>query len=532
MTSVAQDWLGARPAATHADGPGVFALAASVLLTIVLAVVATAGPVLAHHLSPFAAIPAAVLSGIFIARVAPAQAPAVVIFAALFQNLFVSLTSPLITGEDEFNFVRGYNFLLTVSIWTVAYTGFLLDPAGYPAKVRRLVFWTSAALGVVGFYFLLGFAIAGSDAIIYLRNIALPLMFFQLCLLFAARIRVRITAFLVLLGVFFLLCGFTELFARHAWLAITNGYDYWRLTYAATIVNGGWDREAQETGIVVVDFLDLARVSLFNTTLLSDLDIQVMRLYGPNMHSIAFGYASAFMALFLIAAARPFLAALAIVLMVAIGAKGAIVAFGFVTFAWIGTRLFGSRPTVILFGLVVPVYAAFVIRSGLASGDYHILGLMGGLHGFMENPVGRGLGIGGNLSVDFESLDWNLFQAMGRTEGAMESAIGVILYQMGVGGFALIGAYAWIAVSAGRLYARTGLLAQGLAGYGTFIILVNGLFQEEALFSPLAIGLVLALAGLVLGAAARTETLQGAYGNRTDHGQERRRPGRLAADAR
>ena len=49
------------------------------------------------------------------------------------------------------------------------------------------------------------------------------------------------------------------------------------------------------------------------------------------------------------------------------------------------------------------------------------------------------------------------------------------------------------------------LLPQGLAAFGILITLINGIFQEEALFAPLALGTLLALAGLVLGNAIRAD---------------------------
>ena len=58
-------------------------------------------------------------------------------------------------------------------------------------------------------------------------------------------------------------------------------------------------------------------------------------------------------------------------------------------------------------------------------------------------------------------------------------------------------------MKAWRLYARSGIMTQGMVAFGMFIILTNGLFQEEAWFAPLALGLVLAFAGLTFGAVDR-----------------------------
>jgi hypothetical protein len=134
---------------------------------------------------------------------------------------------------------------------------------------------------------------------------------------------------------------------------------------------------------------------------------------------------------------------------------------------------------------------------------------MGGLNGFLQKPFGRGLGVGGNLSDSYFSIDWSAAQAAGTIDGAVESAIGVLLYQMGIAAFVPIAFYFAMALKAWRLYASSGYLTQGLAGFGVMVVLLNGLFQEEALFAPLALGLMLSLTGLVIGNHVRMQTAAG-----------------------
>jgi hypothetical protein len=74
---------------------------------------------------------------------------------------------------------------------------------------------------------------------------------------------------------------------------------------------------------------------------------------------------------------------------------------------------------------------------------------------------------------------------------------------MGIAAAVPLGFYLVIAIKAWRLYAVSGLLTQGLAAFGIFVVLVSGFFQEEALFAPPALGLLACLAGLVLGNAIR-----------------------------
>jgi hypothetical protein len=151
-------------------------------------------------------------------------------------------------------------------------------------------------------------------------------------------------------------------------------------------------------------------------------------------------------------------------------------------------------------GLVLAAYAIFAFYSGLAGGDFHVLGLIGGIHGFIANPIGHTLGQGGNLSTNFAEIDWSKYQHMGAADVAVESAIGVLLFQMGVAGFGVIAIYLWMARTAWRLYKIWRAPALAFAASAITIILVNGLFQEEALYAPLALGLILSLTGLTFGA--------------------------------
>jgi ABC-type phosphate/phosphonate transport system permease subunit len=78
-----------------------------------------------------------------------------------------------------------------------------------------------------------------------------------------------------------------------------------------------------------------------------------------------------------------------------------------------------------------------------------------------------------------------------------------LLYQLGVAAAAVFAFYLWIARIAWRLYRATGAPALAFASSAIAVTLVNGLFQEEAYFAPLALGLVMGFAGLALGATDR-----------------------------
>jgi hypothetical protein len=260
----------------------------------------------------------------------------------------------------------------------------------------------------------------------------------------------------------------------------------------------------RQSGQVFVELKDRFAFSFLNTPLLDGLGLsEIMRVFGPNISPISYAYGVCFFALFAASVGWPWLALAALPLALFCSVKGALIMILFVAAGWIGTRLIGAVATLAL-GLVGLIgYIAFGLYLGLQIGDYHVIGFMGGWNGFLNAPFGRGLGAGGNFSDDFANIDWSAAQQAGMIDGAAESAVGVLLYQMGIGALAPLGLYVLIGLRSWRLYATTGILTQGLAAFGVFVILANGIFQEEALFAPPALGLMLCLGGLVLGVSDR-----------------------------
>ena len=458
-------------------------------------------PATAALISPLMAVPLAATLAYLLANYAGREAPAALIFATTFQNLLISLLSPLIPDNDAFNLLRGFVFMETVTIWLVMSGYFWQQRAYFPREIRQLMFGGIAILAVIGFYMAIGFVQVGTGAIIYTRNIATPILLFQIALLTASRGRLNITPFLLANALSLFVCGYIELLDRPLWLDLTNGHSYWALNLLSQSATGFWESELKNTGFVYRDLYDFFRIDLFNTSYLKG--VQILRLHGPNIHAIAFGYSLAFCCLFLFASRQRVLALLALPLLVFASAKGAMIELMFVGMGWALTKIIGARIAALGVGLVAAAYSAAMIITGLSAGDYHIIGLMGGIQGFISNPIGHGIGLGGNLNGTLSVEAWQEAQATGAVQGAVESAVGVLLYQMGAAALAVLGFYGYVAAQAWRIYARTGVLQHGLAAWGTAAILINGIFQEEALFSPLAMGLMISFAGIVLGAASR-----------------------------
>lgn len=480
------------------------ARAQEIALTIALAVASIAFAPLLHALSPALAILAQTLVACAIIAAAPGYAPPIAIFILLFQSIFVSILSPYIASPSDLDFVKGYNFLNCAVMWLATFGLYLLRRRDRSAAVNRLMVGSTLVLGVVLVYFVAGLLQNGLAASIYLRNIVLPLFLFQLALLTAATFEVRVTPVLVTIAVLFVVCGYVELVFRDFWLAITNGYSYWHFDEIKATNSGTWEREMRATGQVFVDLKDRFVFSFLNTPLLEGLGFaDMLRVFGPNISAISYAYGVGFFVLFLFSVGRRLLAVAALPLAVLCGVKGALILILFVAAAWISTRLLGAIATLVLGCLALIGYVIVGLHVGLQIGDYHVIGFMGGWNGFLQAPLGRGLGAGGNLSADFSSIDWRAAQQAGAVDGAVESAVGVLLYQMGIAAAVPLGFYLVIAIKAWRLYAVSGLLTQGLAAFGIFVVLVSGFFQEEALFAPPALGLLACLAGLVLGNAIR-----------------------------
>jgi len=391
-----------------------------------------------------------------------------------------------------------------------------LRQRNHSAEINRIMWWSIGTLAAVMLYFAVGFLQNPLAASIYLRNIVLPLLLFQLALLTTATFDARITPFLAVVGIALFCCGYLELLFRDFWLEITNGYTFWHFDELKATHSGVWEAEMRATGNVPVDLKDRFRFSFLNTPLLEDLGLsEILRIFGPNMSPISFGYGVGFFSLFLFSVGRRWLAVAALPLLVLCSVKGALIMTVFVGAAWVSTRLLGAVATLVLALLALVVYVIVAIRVGLQIGDYHVIGFMGGWNGFLQNPFGRGLGVGGNLSEGFFSIDWSAAQQAGTVDGAVESAIGVLLYQMGI--FALVPlAFCFaMALKAWRLYACSGNLTQGLASFGVIVVLFNGFFQEEALFAPPALGMLLCLTGLVIGHHVRSQAISTQAGSST-----------------
>ena len=496
MTGSARDRAGASksPAATVAH----------VLFTLILCLAMTALPLAAHFVSPLLAIACQFLLATGLVLYLTPMAPLVVVFAILFQNLFVSLLSGYLTGQDDYNFVRGYNFLTMMIVWLWLFGHYAINWRRFSSAANRVMLAGLIAFALIGFYLLLGMAKNPTGAIIYLRNIITPMVLFQIFFLTALRSHQPMVPFFVAVTLIVIGLGYIEMLDRRLWLDLTNGWRLWELGAEGAVKNLVLDKEAQETGRVVVHLLDTMKVAFLNTPLLGDHSFTILRMNGPNIHAISYSYALGFLAIMMLMNRRWYLALPMVPLMLLASAKGAMILLFLAFCALLARKLFGAMVAFAGLVLVLATYVVIGIVLGLKIGDYHVLGFMGGLYNFFGDPLGNGLGNGGNLVSNFQKLDWPAYQAAGRTPVAMESAVGVMLHQMGVAAFGLLAVYCWLAWQTYKVSFKSQIQLHSVASFALIIVLVNGIFQEEAIFSPLALGLIMGLNGHILGSVMRS----------------------------
>lgn len=480
----------------------------------IFAFLLTGVPILLHLVAQPLAIAFCVCFAGLVAAYFDEQAPTVLFVTYIFQSTFVSLASTHAHDASQLEPMKSYDFIGSLSIWAVMMARFVTQFRIVSPFVRRLVLGTSTILIIGGLYFIAGIAFNARNAAIYMRNVGLPVILFQICLLAAARHAMALRRTVTIILALLVICGYFELLDVDGWLDLTNGWRYLDLSFASQLTDPFWISQAKQNGTVIAGPLDFLKVNFLNMNLFGGLGIQITRLQGPNFHPISFGYSLAAFMTFA-AVHRKFLLPLAALpLLLFASAKGALaMTIVCLAFTFISTGPL-RRYAIPALTLVLCVYAASVFVTGRDAGDFHVLGLLGGVNGFLRQPWGHTLGQGGNLSTNFAAIDWSKFQHAGTADTALESAVGAMLYQLGVAAFPVLLVYLWVARVAWRVHKSLQAPALAMATSAIAVVLVNGLFQEEALFAPLGLGLVMALAGLALGASDRIYAAQPAPARR------------------
>ena len=404
----------------------------------------------------------------------------------VFQNTAIAIVAPEPGGP--FNILRGAPFLDRCVLFAVSVVLGYRERIFANPEIRGLIKLSAATLAALAVFFVIGAASNPTSALTYLRG-ALSCVLF-LCIGFAATTRPKVVfcgaiALLSLMVIF----AIVEFFAGY-WL-----YESLHLVHYMGLKGSGQKFDFTSTA----GMIEALSVKFLNAKMFADLDFEYVRLMGPNLHTISFSYALGVLALVALQCRWRALALLAIVAMVIAGSKGAIVTVLFAIAAPFALGPFRKNATLAITAAagVLGVYVVGWTIYGLAAGDYHVIGLMGGVKGFLSNPIGHGLGAGGNLGGEREAdivNKWQTFQRYGADYG-LESAVGVMLYQIGLATILPLALCA-------KLGARLVRLGNIRLGFALLATAANAFFQEEALFAPLSIGLLALFAGMEIAASS------------------------------
>jgi hypothetical protein len=404
----------------------------------------------------------------------------------LYQNIAISLVSPDLT-PPLFQSLQGSSFLLSCALAIAAF-GRLWSSEG--KRHDALVLSTLATVAVMIVYLLIGAQRSSlGSAAIYFRNDSVGLIGLLIGMDVGNRCGYRyvVDCLLCSLGLGIAL-SFFEIVTTVGYYDLVHANSYYALKYAQ--------------GKRLADFYSAADVVeqlttvLFNLPSLNDTRLESFRFSGPNFHPVSYAYVLAVATVLAVTIRRYWFAVLTVPFLLMIGVKGPLILLIAAISLWVIADIWGAIALTVCCIVFAVSFIGGVVLYGLSYGDYHVLGLWGGINGLLHNPFGYGIGVGGNLSDKGKCcVEWQAFQHAGVSDFALESAIGVLLYQMGIGAAAL-GFVVWQTTR--RLFQRqeTTLLAITI-----IIVMLNALFQEEA-FSPYAFGLVMLFAGVAVAAYA------------------------------
>jgi hypothetical protein len=424
---------------------------------------------------------------------------AVFLVFLLDQNLVISIVSPVLS-PDQFHGTQGTTFALTLALTATA--AYRL----WSQKVRRDAFPPLLAVGgVIAAYTMLGVGHSSlGSAAAYFRSSTVALVGILLGWDLGRTTSYRVVALcylsVITVGLSATLLELTAPLVYYEWINAARYY-FLSISQAMAVVSEDFRRPQD-----VVAYLTN---NLFNVV----EGAHMVRFGGPNMHSVSYGYVLATGSIVAISLGAYWFAALLLPLLYLAGVKGAaILLLGTVALSGIG-RVCGTRTLALSGACLITAYVGFAIIYGLEAGDYHVLGLMGGVNSFLQNPLGHGIGAGGNLSAEVTSSDlataWEERQRYG-SDVALESGIGVMLYQMGIGGLAI----AYIILKAFAPGIQLLRSRANVIPIGIVVVTVNALFQEEA-FSPYALGLLAMFAAVLdMDISFRQEAIHGSFRSR------------------
>ena len=455
-------------------------------------------------------------------------AGALVFFQILiYQNLIISVFSPGMDYMPTFVVLEGTNFAVLGAIAVIGLSR-LMAPYWW-RRSSGLLWLVLAALAMTVLYSLLGASKAGpTSAMVYFRNFTSPLLAVLVGLDLGRTwsFRTVATAFIssVVLAIGLGLIEYFDPLDYYAWV---NEVTFYQLRYTA---------EPQDF-YVPADIVRHFTAAFMNISggSTNDWSLTSFRIGSSIITPTSFAYLLSVVSLAAVSLRRGSWLLVTVPMMFLLGVKGALLLLIISLILWWIWELTCSKPMLIVSGILLSIgYVTFGITSGLDNNDYHVVGFLGGVHGFMSNPLGHGLGVGGNLSATakagFKMDGPGGFTHMG-ADFALESAVGVLLYQTGIASLLVFAVFIAV-LSAGPLGELRGNqlrpLRQDIMYFAVATIMVNGVYQEEA-YSPYAAGIIMLLCSCAIANGRRPHVVYKSVVRRFAYKDTFARPGEIAA---
>lgn len=417
-----------------------------------------------------------------LAAIRPVAMLASLIFAIIFQNVFLSLLVDAVSTASEFRAGQAVNFILMASAAiAILVLNIAHKRSAYSIKVTLLSMTAlfAIAVGSVNGLVRTDFSSVAS----YIRLMSIPvfaIVIGEYCGAFVSKREFRAIATVV--GVMLCIWAiFESLWPQSVYGAFRlPEFFAWKTPSLAPVYDAEYLKWAGTR-------------SWLNLSGDFGLGLSALRMYGPTIHPISYAYCAASVAAILLAFGSRILPLFLGLVVLAVGSKGALFLSLLPAALLVGSfsvsRL--ARPRMLF--AVCGVYAALVLAYGMYTRDVHILGLIKGFSDFANAPFGHGIGVGGNLSAQNQLVrNYVTYQQQG-VPFALESAVGVAVYQLGV----LLIPMSMLLILVGRRLTGLWDRLECRLGLAAFIaVLINSLFQEEG-FAPAAAGIVLTLASFL-----------------------------------
>jgi hypothetical protein len=425
----------------------------------------------------------------------------------IYQNIIISLFSPGMDYMPAYVMLEGSNFA-TLCILSIIALNRLTTPYWW-GQLRRMTWWLLAAMGMVTFYSLIGASKAGpTSALIYFREFGALLLAILVGLDLGRVWGFKTVGLAFIFSAVLAIClGIVEYLVPLDFYAWTNEVSYFQLKYAMQPEGNKF--------YVPEDIVKHFSNVFFNISGLSPTvsAIKTQRFGGSILTMTSFAYVLSVVGVVAVSLRRSAWLLVILPLMYLEGAKGASFLLILTLLLWGVWELTRNKRMLVASGVLLAcTYVGAGLVIGLGNNDYHMVGFMGGVHSLVSNPLGHGIGVGGNLSstanAGFKIDGPGGFTRLG-ADFALESAVGVLFYQTGIASLLIFAVFITTLRNSplGKQHGHRLLpMRQDILPIAAAMIAVNGVFQEEA-YSPYAAGMIMLLCSCIISNGRRPASL-------------------------